>query len=101
MLKGIEKIEGKDCNKIEYSIGDAKWTEYFDAATGLKVRSVETRKSPNGEIMATIDYADYKETDGVKFPAIIKQNMGQVQIELKLDSVKINKGVDDKLFIIK
>ena len=47
------------------------------------------------------DRGNYKETDGLKFPGSIKQNMGQMQIELTLESVKINKGVDDKVFTIK
>lgn len=100
-LAGTEKINGKDCTKIEYSIGEAKWTEYYENTTGLKFRTTETRKSPTGDLQTSVDYADYKETDGVKFPSSIKQNMGQMQIELILESIKVNKGVEDKVFTIK
>lgn len=100
-LDGTEKVDGKDCTKIIYSIGEAKWTEYFENTTGLKMRSVENRKSPTGDIQVIIDYADYKEFDGIKLPTTVKQNMGQNIVELKLESVKINKGIDDKIFNIK
>lgn len=100
-LAGTEKVNGKDCTKVDYSIGDAKWTEYYENSTGLKLRTTETRKSPTGEVQTSVDYGDYKETDGVKFPGSIKQNMGQMQIELTLESVKVNKGVDDKVFTVK
>jgi zinc protease len=100
-LIGIEKIEGVDCNKIEFSSGDSKWIEFFNAATSLKMRSVENRNTANGVMQTIVDYSNYKETNGLKFPTIIRQNNGQFQIELTLDSVKMNTGVEDKLFIIK
>ncbi|MES2794416.1 MAG: pitrilysin family protein [Bacteroidota bacterium] len=100
-LEGTEKIEGKDCTKIGFSVGDSKWVEYFDNATGLKIRSLETKKGPSGDTEITVDYSDYKETDGVKFPSVLKQNMGPMVLEIKLESIKLNKGIDDKLFNLK
>ena len=97
-LAGTEKVDGMECTKVEFAIENAKWTEFYDNATGLKIRTIETVKAPTGEMQTTIDYSDYKETEGVKFPGTVKQNMGQFQLELKMNSVKINKGIDDKLF---
>jgi zinc protease len=101
VIKGVEKINEVDCNKIEYTIGDAKWIEYFDINSGLKVKSAETRNSPNGELTTTISYSNYKEINGIKFPSNLIQTLGALKIELNLESVKINKVIDDKLFSIK
>jgi zinc protease len=97
-LEGVEKIDGIDCTKISFSIGDSNWTEYYQNTTGLKVRTLETKKGPNGMINIIIDYSDYKENNGVKFPNNLKQNMGGMVLDLSLESIKINKGIDDKVF---
>ncbi len=101
ILIGTDKILGKDCQKIEYTIGEAKWIEYYDVATGLKIRTAESVKTKTGSTVTIIDYAEYKETMGIKYPSTIKQTFGEVQIILNVETVKINTGIDDKLFIIK
>ncbi len=97
-LDGTEKVNGKDCTKVTFSIGNSKWTEYYENATGLKIKSVESKKGPTGDVEVAVEYADYKEFEGVKFPSIMKQNMGPMTLELKLESVKINQGIEDKRF---
>jgi predicted Zn-dependent peptidase len=100
-LEGVEKVDGKECTKVGFTIGESKWIEYYDNATSLKIKSVETKKGPTGDVQIAVEYADYKETDGVKYPTILKQNMGPMTLELKLESIKTNKGIDDKVFDLK
>lgn len=97
-IEGSEKINGVDCTKVGFAIGNSKWTEYYDNTSGLKIKSVESKKTPNGDVEVAIEYADYKDFEGIKFPSIMKQNMGPMTLELKLEGVKINKGIEDKLF---
>lgn len=97
-ITGTEQIDGADCNKIEFKIGESSWTEYYDAKTGLKVRSTESQKGPQGEVQINIDYKDYKAVEGVLMPHTIVQNMGPMKIELKASTITVNKGVDDALF---
>lgn len=95
---GVEKIDGVDCNKIKFSKAGQSWYDYFDTKTNLKVRSSETRKGPQGETITNTDFADYKEYNGVKFPTIVKQKFGPMELEYTVDSMKINKGIEDKKF---
>jgi photosynthetic reaction center cytochrome c subunit len=43
-------------------------TLYFDTETGLLVRSLRYGPSPIGRIPTQVDYADYREVNGIKFP---------------------------------
>lgn len=95
---GTETIDGKNTHKIKFSKAGQNWVDFYDATSGLKVRSLESRKSPQGEQVNITDYADYKEYNGVKFPTTTKTKMGPRETESSLESIKINKGIDDKKF---
>lgn len=43
-------------------------TLYFDDTTGLLVRMVRFGRSPIGRVPTQVDYSDYREVGGVKFP---------------------------------
>jgi hypothetical protein len=43
-------------------------TLYFDDASGLLVRMVRHGRSPIGRVPTQVDYADYREIGGIKFP---------------------------------
>ena len=43
-------------------------TLYFDDATGLLVRMVRHGRSPIGRVPTQVDYADYRDVGGIKFP---------------------------------
>jgi hypothetical protein len=58
-------------------------------------------ESPMGKMSITIDYEDYKEIGGVKFPHIMKQDMGMAAFGLKVKEIKVNSGLADALFEIK
>jgi photosynthetic reaction center cytochrome c subunit len=62
-------IEDKDVNVIQ---GDGPnntlATFYFDDATGLLTRMVRHTRSPIGRVPTQVDYSDYRDLGGVKFP---------------------------------
>lgn len=99
-LVGPEKIEGKDTYKLSHATADGTvtWTDNFDATTGLKVQSVVTNKSPQGEMTSTMTYSDYKDTNGIKFPMTIMQQSPRGPMTMTVDNVKINKGLKDSDF---
>ncbi|HUR32936.1 MAG TPA: photosynthetic reaction center cytochrome c subunit family protein [Vicinamibacterales bacterium] len=43
-------------------------TLYFDDATGLLVRMVRHGRSPIGRVPTQVDYSDYRDVGGIKFP---------------------------------
>lgn len=91
-LTGIEPVEGKDAYVVvvENAKGD-KVTNYYDVASGLKVKKAETSKGPGGqESVQETSYGDYKDVDGVKFPyKMVLPMMGQ-KVEFSTVSAKIN-----------
>lgn len=99
-LQGIEKVDGKDAYQIEVTKpnGD-KVTEYYDVASGLKVKTTATSEGPQGSMTQTTYYSDYKDgAGGLKYPNMIKQNMGPQMMEMKMKSVEVNTNVSDDTF---
>ena len=43
-------------------------TLYFDDASGLLVRTVRHGRSPIGRVPTQVDYSDYRDVGGIKFP---------------------------------
>ncbi|GAB2788007.1 hypothetical protein GCM10027275_35980 [Rhabdobacter roseus] len=99
-LAGKEKVDGKDAYKVEYSAGDRTWQEYFDASSGLKVQRTATLDTPRGKSEVAIQFSNYKAVNGIMFPFVRSQKMGQFEMNMETQSVKINKGIDDKQFRI-
>ncbi len=98
-LKGVESIEGKDAYKVIFKLPfDKEWTHYFDAETGYKVREVQNIELPQGSFTQTVDMSDYQEVDGMKFAHKLIQSMGPQKVELNVESIKINTGLDDSIF---
>jgi predicted Zn-dependent peptidase len=98
-LKGVEEIDGSDAYVVEVtSPAGKKSTEWYDIASGLKVQSSQTTVTEQGSITQTIDYTDYKEINGIKYPTFINITGGPLPLKLELTSVEVNKGIDDANF---
>lgn len=98
-VTGVEKVEGKDAYVVEFTFPSGnKSSQYFDAETGLKVKSVKTLNTPQGQMTQSIGYQDYKEYGGVKFPQVITQNIGPQTLKLEVTSMEVNVPVEDEAF---
>jgi zinc protease len=98
-LRGVETINGSDAYIIDVtSPTGKKSTEWYDIATGYKVRSNQTTTTEQGSVTQTVDYLDYKDVDGIKYPTFIVINGGPLPLKLELTSVETNKGIDDANF---
>ncbi|GAB3499585.1 hypothetical protein GCM10027341_23210 [Spirosoma knui] len=97
---GPEKVEGKDTYKLSHTTADGAttWTDNFDVATGLKVQSVTSGRSPQGQMTTTSLYTDYKDVNGIKFPMTIIQQSPRGPMTMSVDNVKVNKGIKDSEF---
>jgi hypothetical protein len=71
---------------------------YFDRQTGLLVRLVRFTDSPLGLNPTQIDYADYREVDGVQVPFRIVVSQPGSNWKVQLQEVRQNIPIDDSLF---
>ncbi|MCS4237481.1 zinc protease [Myroides gitamensis] len=93
VLTGIESINGVDA----YGVKVGNTTSYYDTATGLKVAVVQEVEQMGQKMQQVVNYSDYKEVKGIKFPFVQSMNVG-IEIEMKIKEVKVNEGVSDADF---
>lgn len=90
-LTGIESVDGKDAYVVVITSDTGKTTNYYDVASGLKVKKSETAKGPGGQdATQETTYGDYKDVDGIKFPHKMVAPAAGQKIEFSIISVKVN-----------
>ncbi|REE83350.1 putative Zn-dependent peptidase [Lutibacter oceani] len=94
-LEKIEPIDGSDAYVVK--IGDDV-TVYYNVATGLKLKQVTELEAGGQKMTQTMDFSDYKEVDGVKFPHSYKMTVGPQQFEFITKDIKLNNGVSESDF---
>lgn len=103
-LKGIENVGGKDAYVIVVERPNGKKsTEFYEVATGLKIREVRTEEGMDGSPTTIItEFGDYKPVQGVQFPHAMTIS-GAFPIPMKgvLKTIKVNAGIPDSAFEIK
>ncbi|HTI09990.1 MAG TPA: M1 family metallopeptidase [Puia sp.] len=94
-LTSIKNLEGKDAYEVKVTgpSGDAG-TYYYDVNTGYKLKMIKEGKQGT----VTIDYSDYRDINGVKFPYHLNNDQGQIAFELTVESIKVNSGLADTDF---
>jgi photosynthetic reaction center cytochrome c subunit len=93
------EIAGVMCETINVSKpGQPPVVLSFDQQTGLLLRMTRYADTPMGRMPTQIDYADYRETDGVKIPWrwTLARTNGRFTIQLK--EVHNNVAIDDAKF---
>jgi hypothetical protein len=73
-------------------------TLYFDRKTGLLVRELRYGNSPIGRVPTQIDYADYREVNGIKLPFRITYAWLDGRDSIVLKEIKTNVAVNDAKF---
>ncbi|WP_343488142.1 pitrilysin family protein [Allomuricauda sp. d1] len=97
-LAGIERVDGKDAYKIDVSGKVINASFFYDVETGLKVKETSVI-TMNGQTQnQTSMLKDYKEVDGIMFPAIKTQSFGPQEIEVTLLEAIINKDISEADF---
>jgi photosynthetic reaction center cytochrome c subunit len=100
MVESGEKIDGHDTYLVEgREAGRPPLRLYFDTQTGLLLRLVRYAQSPLGLNPTQIDYADYREVDGVKVPFKWTLSRPGNRFTIQVEEMKQNVPVDDSKFI--
>jgi len=73
-------------------------TLYFDPKTSLLSRLVRYGPSPIGRMPTQIDYGDYRDVGGIKFPFEYKFTWLDGRYTAKLDKVDVNVAIDATKF---
>jgi photosynthetic reaction center cytochrome c subunit len=71
---------------------------YFDEQSGLLVRLVRYAETPLGRLPTQIDYADYRDADGVKLPFRWTLARPGGRFTIQIDSIQQNVPIDDAKF---
>jgi len=101
-VTGIEEVNGADAYKLNVTRPDgSKVTEYYAKDSGYKVKEVITQQRQGQTITITNEYSDYREVDGIMVPYTTRTTGAMpVPIEMKVESVQINTGIEDAEFKI-
>lgn len=88
---GQSEINGKQANTLLLTTAkNVKIKMHFDIASNLLVRE----EIPAGEVIRIFDYSDHRLVDNVMEPHTIKLTVGEMEFEIKLDSIKHNPQID-------
>jgi hypothetical protein len=71
---------------------------FFDANSGLLLRLVRYTENPLGRMPVQIDYADYRDINGVKTPCRWTLSRPNGRFTIQLNEVKANVAIDDAKF---
>ena len=95
-----EKIDGHDTYLVTgYEEGRPPLRLYFDTQTGLLLRLIRYAQSPLGLNPTQIDYADYREGDGVKVPFRWTISRPGNHFTIQVEELRQNVPVDDSEFV--
>jgi len=73
-------------------------TLYFDKQTGLLLRELRYGASPIGRVPTQIDFADYRDVNGIKLPFRITYAWLDGRDSIVLNEIKTNIPIDDAKF---
>jgi len=95
-LLGVESIDGVNAYGIEVETATGKKsTSYYSVENNLKIRQVAVE---GGQTIVT-NLSDYKEVDGLMFPHKTSMTgVAPVPLDMTLESIKVNKGIDPAVF---
>jgi zinc protease len=98
-VTGIERVDEHDTYALEARRAQGVPDKmYFDMQTGLMVRSVNQRYTPDGVTEFTADVDDYTEVDGVKLPFTVRQTGASATFIIRFTEVHHNLQLTDAQF---
>lgn len=89
-LEGIEAVGDKKAYKLKVT---ANKTSFYDVESGLKLQEVSVEEVQGQQMTNTVEFEDYKEVSGIKFPFKLIQTVGPQNFEFVVKEIKVNEGV--------
>jgi len=86
-LVGLIAIERVDVYKVKLKEDSFR---YYDAATGLLVRTEKTKEAQGQKVTSVDDLSDYRQVNGVLLPFVRKTTIGPQVIGLNASEITIN-----------
>ena len=87
---GRVKVDGKDANLVVLTTAKGLAIKlYFDAASGLPLRE-ELPGIDGSEIW---DYSDYRNTQGIMQPFVVRVAAGDQKFEIKLEKIEVGAAI--------
>ncbi|HLW85962.1 MAG TPA: c-type cytochrome [Candidatus Sulfotelmatobacter sp.] len=97
--RGTEKVGDRDTYVVVgLREGKPPLRLYFDQQSGLLLRLVRFAETPLGSLPTQIDYADYREADGVKVPFRWTLARPNGRFTIQITELKQNVPVDEAKF---
>jgi len=94
-----ETIDGHATNVlVGQTEGQPPLRLYFDAQSGLLVRLIRYTETPLGRLPTQVDYADYRDADGVKVPYQWSLSRPGNRFTIQIEQLQQNIPVDDSKF---
>jgi hypothetical protein len=89
-LTSIRNIDGKDAYELKVTLPSGRlFVYYYDVSTGLRVKLVKNQREGQTVTM----YSDYRDVNGILFPWHVDDNQGEIDLDMKVKSVKVNSGL--------
>jgi hypothetical protein len=96
---GKDQVDGKDTLLVELKDPKGSTTTfYFDAATFYLVKFIAPLPAAEGTGEQNVLLTDYRDVGGLKHAFKITRSSPAMTIEVAVDSIQVNTGLDDSIF---
>lgn len=101
-LVNIQEVNGEEAYAVEViTLDDKTIWEYYSVSSGLKLKTVNTSDDgQGGEMVITIEYADYKDVNGVMIPHSMSLDQAGQPMTATLSEAVINGKLDKGTFAL-
>lgn len=98
-VTGTDKVGDRQAYVVEATaVGGDPDRMYFDTESGLLVRAVNHRHTPDGVAVFQAEVEDYKDVDGVKLPFTVHQTSAESAFTIRFTEIHHNVQLADGQF---
>lgn len=97
----LESVNGKPTYKVLLTpLAGNPTTNFYEVESGLLVKTLQTVKSPMGEVEVESTAADYKEFAGIKFATTTVQKQLGTELKTSVEKVEYPDKLADEVFAV-
>ena len=97
-LESMTTIDGNDVYKLKVQNGDKTSYRFYDATSGLLVRTESETEAQGQKITSVVNYSNYSPVEGIQFPYNMSMKSGPQVLSFNFTNVKLNEGVSEADF---